>query len=99
MPIPTAVRQNPIKSALSSASALAILLGLFYLVDDRYAHAGQFQQFQQQQTAQITKLRKSFLEDQLFELDFLTSQRGLSPLEHAKKERIERELNKLEKSN
>lgn len=83
------------------ASAVAVITGLF-AIDERYAHAADVAQYNQQMSQTIKEtadsLRRQTLEDKIFELDIKRSQsrdNRLSPVDQAMRDRYQRQLDDL----
>ena len=98
-PVKDFLKENPLKVAAGTVSALMVLIGAVLSFDARYAHALDVQQYQKQVSADITiqtaSLRKQLLEDKLFELDAKKGQRRLDPVEAATYERYQRQLQEV----
>ena len=65
---------SPIKLALSAFGAIAIIIGVFFTIDDRYAHAGDIRALSTQLevnrlTAEVSvlEIRRSTLQDKVYE--------------------------------
>lgn len=65
---------NPIKMALSAFGAIALIVGVFFTIDDRYAHAGDIRALSTQLevnrlTAEVSvlEIRRSTLQDKVYE--------------------------------
>lgn len=104
--MPKVVKQNPIKSALTMIGSVAAVVVFFWMVEDRYVSAADFQQFQQQQKTFVDQIqrqqrdslslfRRQMLEDELFELELKIQQGTATNVERAKVNRIKRQLQLL----
>jgi hypothetical protein len=101
MALPQVVKDNPFMSLASAGSMIALVAALF-TVDERYAHAVEVEK-DKVQTQQLIKdtsreLRKSSLEDKIFELDVKKAQARdgrLPPVDEALHERYKRQLKDL----
>ena len=65
---------HPIKLALSAFGGIAIVIGVFFTIDDRYAHAGDIRALSTQLevnrlTAEVSvlEIRRSTLQDKVYE--------------------------------
>lgn len=66
--------RNPIRLALSALAGLGIIIGAFFAIDDRYAHAGDIRSLSTQLevnrlTAEVSvlEIRRSTLQDKVYE--------------------------------
>lgn len=93
----------------SSITTLSLILGTAFMIDGRYAHADSVQktelqtsEFIRQQTAELKVqtqlLRRSIIEDKLFELDTKRNPvtRSLQPVDEAQYQRYNRQLNEID---
>lgn len=101
------MRNNPIKSAITTIASVAAVVVFFWAIEDRYVSAADFQKFQQWQVEQmerqtkkydnsITSFRRQLLEDELFELQLKAENGTITPVERAKLLRIQRQLRSLD---
>ncbi len=105
MPVIQAIKENPLKVFFGSSGTIITLVGALFTLDARYAHAADVEKdkVQTQKIIQDTtsNLRKSMLEDKIFELDLKRSQertQQLSPVDKAMKDRYERQLKDINRS-
>ena len=105
MPIPQTVKDNPVKILIGMSGSIIAIVGALFAVDARYAHATDVAkektEIQQQVIDSSQVLRKQMIEDKLFELDFKKAQtqdQRLSPLDSALRERYQRQLNEITRS-
>lgn len=95
-------RENPLKSIFGAAGSVIAIVTALFAVDARYAHAADVEK-DKKETNQIIQetaiiLRKSAVEDKLFELDVRQAQspsQRLSPLDSALQQRYRRQLDDL----
>lgn len=95
------LKSNLAMTAGVVGSAVIIITAIF-TVDERYAHASDVAQYNQQTSQTIREtadsLRKQMLEDKIFELDIKRSQsrdNRLSPVDQAMRDRYQRQLDDL----
>lgn len=98
-----------VKVVLSSVSIIGAIIGAFLTVDSRYVLASDFEKYQKQSDATLTRqiqevhtqgllLRKQLVEDRLFELDTKRDQGNLNAVEEAQYKRYQRQQEEIEKS-
>lgn len=92
---------HPIKLALSALAGLGIIIGAFFAIDDRYAHAGDIRALSTQLevnrlTAEVSvlEIRRSTLQDKVYE-GRSRNTRSRSDIEIL--DRYQRELSDVEK--
>jgi hypothetical protein len=99
-----ALKDNPVKTLLSVASAITVIIGTAFTIDGRYVRAADFADARAVQNAQLKQmqfenrlmiddLRKKQLEDKLFELEFKDHK---TQLDAALIERYKRELTSID---
>jgi len=83
---------STLTKAASAVAAIGTLIGAVLIVDTRYAHAADFNKYQQNQAQelrlQLNSLRGQLLEDKLFELETKPnkSQQDLALIERFKRQ-------------
>lgn len=92
---------NPIKLASSALAGLGIIIGAFFAIDDRYAHAGDIRTLSTQLevnrlTAEVSvlEIRRSTLQDKVYEG---RSRRSATRSDIEILDRYQRELTDVEK--
>ena len=105
MAIRTLIKDNIGKVAFGSIGTIVTIVTALFTIDARYAHAVDVikEKLQTQDLIQDTSqtLRRQMLEDKLFELDVKKAQskeQKLPPIESALKERYERQLSEISRS-
>ena len=93
------IKSNPLKSLATVVGFCSTLIGAFIAVDSRYAHADEVNKQQTEVRELLNTMRKSQIEDKLFELDLRKSQtrnNTLSPIDQALRDRYARQLQDLQ---
>ena len=96
-----------IKTGLTTLASIAVVVTFFWAVEQHYVSAADFEQFQMRQQQQfdhfqtqqqrnITDFRRQMLEDDLFELDLKVEEGTANTIDRARKQRIERQLERLQ---
>jgi len=98
--VPKVAQENPIKFAASTIGALSIIVTSAFAIDGRYAHStdtdNKIQQIQEQTNRSIDYLRKSQIEDKLFEIDLKKGNKGqLSNTDQALRNRYQQQLDEI----
>lgn len=95
---------TPIKSAVGALAALAVIVGFFIAIDDRYAHAGDMRQLSTDM--QINRLasensildsRRKAVEDKMYELAAKNQMKRLAPSEQSILQRYSSELRDVQR--
>lgn len=90
-------KKSLISKASATVSAVLLLLGGIWAVDDHYASAADVEKLQRNVETRITQYQQQQLENQLFILDLKKQQQNgkLDPLDSAMSERYRRQLQQL----
>ena len=98
------IKDNPFKSTAAILTSLAVIIGGFFMFEDRYAKSYQIVEIFRmmdikQASFQITQLefQKSQYEDKIFDLELECSISEMSAINRAKNARYKRSIEMLEK--
>lgn len=102
MVVPTVLKDNPVKSAISVLTLVSMLVGTILTVDSRYAKAADLQsqnrvieQSSKETKYAIDQLRKQSLGDKIFELELIPETKRTT-IEKARLEKAKRDMQDID---